>query len=158
MSYGAWLKQQRTKRDLSQEALAELVGVDSTYVNKIENGRVKRAELLWMEGLRSLDWFREHEASVQAEQQELRDALEALPSTPDPKELRQIAKAITGISGHIDELPPDAVAALVRRLGVVQHGPSGVKMVYNSLAALLVPEPCVLPNRGRNDPRPSRSF
>ena len=42
MSYGAWLKQQRTKHDLSQEDLAELVGVDSTYINKIENHRVKR--------------------------------------------------------------------------------------------------------------------
>ena len=42
MSYGAWLKQQRTTHNLSQEALADMVGVDSTYINKIENQRVKR--------------------------------------------------------------------------------------------------------------------
>ena len=41
MSYGAWLKQHRTRLDLSQEALGELVGVSGTYINKIENRKVK---------------------------------------------------------------------------------------------------------------------
>lgn len=41
MTYGDWLRQQREQRGLSQEKLGELAGVDGTYINKIENRRVK---------------------------------------------------------------------------------------------------------------------
>jgi Predicted transcriptional regulators len=39
--YGSWLRQKRTEHLLSQEALGRLVEVDGTYINRIEQGRVK---------------------------------------------------------------------------------------------------------------------
>src|SRR5690349_17477943 len=41
-TYGSWLRHHRTQRGLSQETLGELVGVDGTYINKIEHNVVKR--------------------------------------------------------------------------------------------------------------------
>lgn len=37
MSFGTMLQKLRAQHDLSQRALAELVGIDFTYISKIEN-------------------------------------------------------------------------------------------------------------------------
>jgi transcriptional regulator with XRE-family HTH domain len=39
-SYGAYLRRSRLDRGLTQKQLAEMVGVDFTYVSKVENGRL----------------------------------------------------------------------------------------------------------------------
>lgn len=39
MSVGFRIKDLRKKRNLSQEDLANLVGLDRTYINSVENGR-----------------------------------------------------------------------------------------------------------------------
>lgn len=39
-TYGAFLRRERLARGLTQKQLAEKVGVDFTYVSKVENGRL----------------------------------------------------------------------------------------------------------------------
>src|SRR4051812_36271477 len=40
-SFGAWVRQQRKVRDLTQDALAELVGCSSEMIRKIEAGKAR---------------------------------------------------------------------------------------------------------------------
>lgn len=44
-TYGTWLRQIRTDRGLTQEALGKRIGVARTYVNNIERGRVAMPNL-----------------------------------------------------------------------------------------------------------------
>ena len=42
MTFGERLRRTRESVGMTQEGLGELVGVDRTYINKIENGTIKR--------------------------------------------------------------------------------------------------------------------
>jgi len=39
LTVGAWLKEKRTERGLSQSALARMMGIDQATINKIEVGK-----------------------------------------------------------------------------------------------------------------------
>lgn len=45
MTFGHWLRSNRTEKRLSQEALAARIGVDRTYISKVENGGIGTPEV-----------------------------------------------------------------------------------------------------------------
>ena len=122
------------------------------------DARVKRAEALWMDGMRSIEWFRGHEAEIGAERERLFVELETLPAPMDLDRLRRMVQLIDKSRRTLRDRSPAALAQLLGDIGKVQYGPDGITIVYDPALAPLIPHPLVIPNLGRNDARPSRTF
>jgi len=120
--------------------------------------KIKRAETLWLEDMRSIEWFKAHEGEMQAEQQRLLERMSALPSAINISSLRRVARLFSEAHDDIEEYPPETVAALLREVGHLQFGPSGITIVYDYEPSLLIPEPTVLHSLGRKDARRSRTL
>ena len=123
-----------------------------TQIARIDQ-RTARAELLWTEGLRSLDWFKSYEAGIQEELRGIRAQLEALPKPLDQEKLRSMATMLANLPDNPGELGPEAQADLIRHLGKVVYGESGIWIAYDRLPGYVITERTTVPNRGRKDPR-----
>lgn len=96
MTYGAWLKSRRLKAGLRQTDLAERIGIDPTYITKIETGKI---------GLPLLETRMRIHAALGSSEQELRELgvldEQAVVSPGSVADADQPAGAYDGLPPHL---------------------------------------------------------
>ncbi len=129
MNYGTFLRARRRARNMSQRALARRVGVDFSYISKIETGRLPPPS----------------EATLRRIAQALGD--------DGNDHLTMAQKVPAGFLRTMSGYPVEATV-LLRRLGEEPHGPEVYMRLLRTLDAEIAPGRSRKTPRGAARPKP----
>lgn len=100
--------------------------------------RLRRAESLYLDGLRDRSWFDDEQRRCATERSDVAAAMAALPDEPDAEAIRRTEIVLRDIEQHLPHMPDEHRATVMRSLGVVVFGSSGVVLRYAPEVAALV--------------------